>query len=843
MRKNNNCLRMRMSLAAAVMSALASFAADPVVWEGSTNTLAMTAATTVDVPEGATNYVNRLTGAYLLTKTGGGTLVIRYVATAGASFAVDEGRLLFANPRPDDVFAKASFHVDASDLSTLTLEEVDGTNFVKRWNDADGRTRYATPSMETIYGRAEPSKRLPWLVKDELNGLPYVDFGPILIPGLEDENGVSKGYGAALQWSSDVNMAEGFSVVSDTPDVLTFSSKYSSLRSGYAMSFFSHWDGNKGWSGVRGRFSTTSGGNGPVLYTDNAQNSGNVYGTGCTNWVDGSVWNFNATYPAGFHLFNRSAKTVTVSRFAMEFVGNEYTAFGGTRIAEYAVFTNRLDAQSRLAVTGYLCAKWVLSNVPVNVMSVEVAEGASCIVDATTNVKVKSMHDANDGKYTYSGQTVSLGNVLYKVGAWIHLDASAANTMTISTENGTNFVTRWNDVDGGSQYAIPDTFTGSGDFRTNPENRRPYINPTLKQNGLPVVDLGSALFNNYTNENTYGAAFWFNGCTTSDRTPSVKEYLAVISDTEDLKTVPTGNKYGPAYFAYYGPASTSPRGGQMQGRRGAITANKNPPLFESTSSTASESNYRFKDDGTGGRTFVNGVNVSYTSNPPDGFNVINIRPGTATKLNLIGRYQRYASASSHFSTFGGQRIAEYMIFTSLLDDVKRERIYHALRVKWYGEEPLMRHGYKNLEVADDARVEVAWEGITVTNTLEIAGAVSAPVVKAGNVAATGADATIDGALMVPDGAALSFARQDVGAWTALSAKSLAAEGAVRVVLAAESDKGLGGTSARLVATETPMASIDGWTLEWDGKYEASLSLREDGVWVEFAKPGTVLVVE
>ena len=63
------------------------------------------------------------------------------------------------------------------------------------------------------------------------------------------------------------------------------------------------------------------------------------------------------------------------------------------------------------------------------------------------------------------------------------------------------------------------------------------------------------------------------------------------------------------------------------------------------------------------------------------------------------------------------------------------------------------------------------------------------------------------------------------------------------MLTAESEKGLGGTSARLLTLETPIASIDGWTLGWSGKHAAGLSLREDGVWVEFAKPGTVLVVE
>ena len=184
-----------------------------------------------------------------------------------------------------------------------------------------------------------------------------------------------------------------------------------------------------------------------------------------------------------------------------------------------------------------------------------------------------------------------------------------------------------------------------------------------------------------------------------------------------------------------------------------------------------------------------------------------------------------------------------MLFGSILSDEKRQRLYNTLRSKWFGDVPATTNIYNNLSLGEDAALAVKYEALAVTNKLALAGSLSAPVAFAANVDVAGTGATIDAPLTIPDGAALSFQRQDDGAWTALSAKSLVAEGAVRVVLAAESEKGLGGTSARLVATETPMASIDGWTLEWDGKYEASLSLREDGVWVEFAKPGMVIVIE
>ena len=86
-------------------------------------------------------------------------------------------------------------------------------------------------------------------------------------------------------------------------------------------------------------------------------------------------------------------------------------------------------------------------------------------------------------------------------------------------------------------------------------------------------------------------------------------------------------------------------------------------------------------------------------------------------------------------------------------------------------------------------------------------------------------------------------RQTDGSWTSLSATSLAAEGAVNVVLSAADQRGLGGSEARILSLATPPAALDGWTVSYEGKYTAELRLREDGVWVEFIKPGVVILVK
>ena len=78
-----------------LVATFAAVAVHAITWEGTTN-LVMTAATTVEVPAGRTNVIEELSGAYTLTKTGGGALEIRYVKTASASVVVSEGLVRFA---------------------------------------------------------------------------------------------------------------------------------------------------------------------------------------------------------------------------------------------------------------------------------------------------------------------------------------------------------------------------------------------------------------------------------------------------------------------------------------------------------------------------------------------------------------------------------------------------------------------------------------------------------------------------------------------------------------------------------------------------------------------------
>ena len=539
----------------------------------------------------------------------------------------------------------------------------------------------------------------------------------------------------------------------------------------------------------------------------------------------------------GFHILRihpTANGSTTFNSFAAEYNSSSDRSYGGQRIAEYALFTNRTEsgesamtADEAAMINRYLRVKWF----PRTIAAVTVAKGASLEVDKSASLTITTLKDEGAVDLALSHGTNTFDYTISGVSASIHVDASKRETMTIIEKNGTNFVSRWKNLGSSSYDFVAEADEGAnGDrglnyWRTNMTERPlPYISPDVTQNGLPVMDLG--VFAKYNNTNANGSAFKLEGLPKF----TFAEYLSVIADREELKTTNSGAP-GPSYIAYRG--GTAPWSGQNEGRRGELVSGKNPPLFRSSNNTPC----------VNGTNYVNNVLQPYSYNPPDGFNIINIRPRPANQFycNLMGRNIRGVSGQT-IDSYGGQRVAEYMLFGSILAEEKRQRLYNTLRNKWFGDDPATTNIYNNLSLGEDAALVVKYEAIAVTNKFALAGSLSAPVAFAANVDVTGTGAAVDAPLTIPDGAALSFARQDDGAWTALSAKSLAAEGVVRVVLAAESEKGLGGTSARLVATETPMASLDGWTLEWNGKYEATLVLREDGVWVEFLKPGSVLLV-
>ena len=98
----------------------------------------------LEVAEGDVTVVDILSGNRgTVTKTGGGLLRVCEVVNDKVKFVVNGGKLLFDRPQPS-ALDKAFFHVDSSRTDTLLTEELNGTNFVVRWNDVRGNGMFAT---------------------------------------------------------------------------------------------------------------------------------------------------------------------------------------------------------------------------------------------------------------------------------------------------------------------------------------------------------------------------------------------------------------------------------------------------------------------------------------------------------------------------------------------------------------------------------------------------------------------------------------------------------------------------------------------------------------------------
>ena len=791
--------------------------------------LEMTSDMTVDVAAGEALVVENVSGAYQLTKTGEGILEIRRFKSTATKVVVEAGVLKVANPRPDGIFERAYFHVDARELESMEMDRVDGTNFVFRWNDVNGGTNHAALCNTVWQCRTDPEKRRPFLRPGFQNGLPVVDFGPLLTKHLTNEVGEATGYGAAMEFNVETpSVKEAFSVFADTDDVYELMESGRDLNGIYPMSVFSH---ETDYRFVR---HDLDGDNAAGLISDNSQNNGYYKdaASGAWNiWFDGTRLSShpkNKKPSEGFHICRiRPIGSQKFNNFAAEFMasgngGNR--SYGGQRIAEYVLFTEEsLTDEEAETVNRYLRVKWF----PQSVASVLLRKGASMCVEDGVSLAIGSFTDegADDLSLQHGSNTV---DSLLSVPSWIHLDSSRSDTMTVVSSNGTNFVSRWNDVTGNGRYAVSDPIEGKWGQRTNPKSRMPFLSPEIRQNNLPVIDFGSAIFTGCTNE--FGEATGYGGAFKLSASAKVAEYMAVIADREDLKDIPS--EEGPSYIAYYSGNSYA---GQNEGRRGRTKSAAAPSLFFKVSG----SNNKVCIDGT---NLVNGVEQQYTYSPPFGFNVINLRPAwTIGNCNLIARTLRTDSQTTH-DTYGGQRIAEYMIFPTLLEGHIRDFLYSALRVKWFGDEPMART-YRNLSLAGGAVLSVVWEAVDVTGRLRLGdGALSARSVSAKDVQVTGS-ARVESALSLPDGAKFTFTRCADGSWPTLFAESLDSAGSLLVEFEALSASGLNGTEARIVTADRLPGSIGGWKAgSVNGRVNATLSLREDGVWVKFRNPGTCISI-
>ena len=207
---------LRIAVAASFCAALSAFAENSFIRELS---LEVDAVETIDVASGAETVIERLSGERgTIVKTGGGTLRILMMHNSKVRFDIQGGKVFFDRQMPL-VCADAFLHVDASRADTFELEELNGTNFVVRWNDIRGNGLFATNCFAGPVWRTDPGNRRAFISGVTQNGLPVVDFGPVMAKAHTNEQGEALGYGATMIWSETcTNAYEVYQVVSDTPE-------------------------------------------------------------------------------------------------------------------------------------------------------------------------------------------------------------------------------------------------------------------------------------------------------------------------------------------------------------------------------------------------------------------------------------------------------------------------------------------------------------------------------------------------------------------------------------------------------------------------------------------------
>lgn len=820
-------------------------------------TLDLSADQTLDLADGLVTVVSNLTGgAHTLTVQGTGRLVVLRFSNPDARIEMESGTTLEARCAVPAVCAKAFFHVDACAVNTLTFSPENGTNLVSKWADVRG-AGYPDASSVTFTHK-------PFITPCHYNGRDVMDFGPIW----QKDN--LQGWGGTLKWSATCSRPiEVFMAAGDTPDA----------KAGVDESGSSHRNnvlfGHDAASGIRGNGSV--GGTSELLLKNNTNPI--YYQAKMSFAVDGQACDATSyQLPDGMHVIScyatnqdyidrtGSATDAPISYFARE----RNLIYGGLRIGEYIVFTNRLSASERDEVNNYFNAKWRTEQ---SVASLSLAAGSGVVLPDGMNLVVSGNYE-NDGatitgpgrltptgfvnipEFTLNGDetldvpagaTYTIGvlkgagglltksgagslvislvksaNARFAVeegsftispmvvpscddifaGACFHVDASVASSFVTTTVNGTNFVSRWNDVRGsGYPYA------------TKPNNENaPWIDAD-ETTGKPVVDFGTT-WNNSTRADGYGATLTWN-----EEIRRPMDVFIVERHNADMRQIvidaaAEGQSGDVCYrnqalLGFAGSASAGFLPGEPASGHDSVA------IIGYGSPLRGTANAQCRVDA--GDEMSNAQAREYY--PGYDQHVYGFYPTKNDYITGTSEIRFNAFANERGKVKGGQTLAEVVIFTNLLTAAQRDAVNTYLTLKW---KPSVFEDLTQADVAvvNGATYDISWKNLIVTNSLTLGGTVNVKSLSVPAAITLTESSTVGGALVVPDGDMNITLAGDF--WTTSIGKDPVK------VLGATSISG----SPRIVG---------GFEPEWKRR-TVKFTVRQDGIYATIVVPGLSIFV-
>lgn len=621
--------------------------------------------TVIDVGEGVTNEVLMLAAdsSCVLTKTGAGVLKICSTASSGVTITVNGGEVVFGEPSaPVGALWDAVLWLDASRPSTLITTATEYGEKLACWAGANAH------SASAAAGDVPPSIVMR-------GGRNYVDFG---------EADTAAPY---MTFQETTGIREAFVVAKGSEGIAASGCRVGVL--GYPASE---------WNVFMPGFAGTSCQvfNQYQTYSDQIKGRLSVDGTVIGN---GTNWRTDGVYVYGFNLAETggSGDVAKASSLCSAPKGGR----GGFEVGEVIVFTKRLSDEDRELITRYLMAKWKAVR---RVMEVKSVSGGVIKAEAG---RLEIVEFPTDDKLDIVAEGGTMAFVPLARSAIFHADAEDDASMAKSLVNGTNFVSRWSDTDGGSVYA--DASSGVA----------PYL---TADGGHQYLDFGTGKNDSVDG---YGASLWLSQILTG-----LRDVFFVVCPDESLiagrirACVIDHRTEWRAFQPGYSQSATD--------------------FHEMFNSYADYTKQLL------GGIFVDGVAVGNRSNWQSGFHLYNFRPCDNADVLLAADKAEVNSicqtSAGLGNACGGFRIGELLLFDRRLGDDERAFVQRQLRAKWFGDtgNPCM---IGSLSVAPGDSVKIPYAAVTL-GTLSIGGTVEAQCVTAERIAPLAVGAMVSGVLDV-----------------------------------------------------------------------------------------------